>query len=143
MKLTLDELHLEIQVVENLPRNPRTLFPPRREDKDLPRSIMGYMKLPPLAKSKYSSSQATTTLFRSYSCLSSCKVGPLSRLLFRNEMAAEEIITDKTIGPALQNYANSRGWIDARANEIRRELKQVRKDIFNTYREQESPKGDF
>ena len=58
-------------------------------------------------------------------------------------MAAEEIITDKTIGPALQNYANSRGWIDTRANEIRRELKQVRKDIFNTYREQESPKGDF
>ena len=59
-------------------------------------------------------------------------------------MAAEEIITDKTIGPALQNYANSRGWIDARANEIRRELKQVlRKDIFNTYREQESLKGDF
>ena len=58
-------------------------------------------------------------------------------------MAAEEIITDKTIGPVLQNYANSRGWIDARANEIRRELKQVRKDIFNTYREQESPKGDF
>ena len=45
MKLTLDELHLEIQVVENLPRNPRTLFPPRRED--LPRSIMGYMKFPP------------------------------------------------------------------------------------------------
>ena len=105
---------------------------------------MGYMKFPPLAKSKYSSSRATTTLFRSYSCLSSCKVGPLSRLLFRNEMAAEEIITDKTIGPALQNYANSRGWIDARANEIRRELKQVlRKDIFNTYREQESLKGDF
>ena len=63
--------------------------------------------------------------------------------VWRNEMAAEEIITDKTIGPALQNYANSRGWIDARANEIRRELKQVRKDIFNTYREQESPKGDF
>ena len=58
-------------------------------------------------------------------------------------MAAEEIITDKTIGPALQNYAISRGWIDARANEIRRELKQVRKDIFNTYREQESPKSDF
>ena len=77
-KLTLDELHLEVQVVENLPRNPRTLFPPRREDKDLPRSIMGYMTFPSLAKSKYSSSQATTTLFRSYSCLSSCEVGPLS-----------------------------------------------------------------
>ena len=49
MKLTLDELHLEIQVVENLPRNPRTLFPPRREDRNLPRGIMGYMKSPPLA----------------------------------------------------------------------------------------------
>lgn len=46
-------------------------------------------------------------------------------------MAAEEIITDKTIGPALQNYANSRGWIDARANEIRRELKQGVSKPFN------------
>ena len=34
LKLTLDELHLEIQVVENLPRNPRTLFPLRREDRN-------------------------------------------------------------------------------------------------------------
>ena len=33
LKLTLDELHLEIQVVENLPRNPRSLFTPRREDR--------------------------------------------------------------------------------------------------------------
>ena len=40
-------------------------------------------------------------------------------------MATEEIITDKTIGPTLQKYVNARGWIDARAIEIRRELKQV------------------
>ena len=46
------ELHLEIQVVENLPRNPRTLFPPRREDRNLVRSIMGYMKFPPLSTGK-------------------------------------------------------------------------------------------
>ena len=30
LKLTLDELHLEIQVFEN----PRMLFPPRREDRN-------------------------------------------------------------------------------------------------------------
>jgi len=37
LKLTLDELYLEVQVVEkNLPRNPTTLFPPRREDKNQP-----------------------------------------------------------------------------------------------------------
>ena len=47
MKLTLDELHLEIQADENLPR---TLFPPRREDRNLPRSIMGYMKFPFVGK---------------------------------------------------------------------------------------------
>ena len=44
----------------------------------------------------------------------------------RTEMAAEEIITDKTIGHMYQNYATSRSWIDLRAHEIRRELKQVR-----------------
>ena len=40
-------LHLEIQVIESLPRNPRTLFPPQREDRNLAWSIMGYMKFPP------------------------------------------------------------------------------------------------
>ena len=43
----------------------------------------------------------------------------------RTEMAAEEIITDKTIGHVYQNYATSRPWTDLRAHEIRRELKQV------------------
>ena len=37
LKLTLDEMYLEVQVVEkNLRRNPRTLFPRRREDKNQP-----------------------------------------------------------------------------------------------------------
>ena len=37
LKLNLDEMYLEVQVVEkNLPRNPRTLFPRRREDKNKP-----------------------------------------------------------------------------------------------------------
>ena len=49
MKLTLDELHLEIQVVENLTQNPRTLFPPWKADRNLPRSIMGYVKFPSLS----------------------------------------------------------------------------------------------
>ena len=45
-------------------------------------------------------------------------------------MATEEIITNKTIGPTLQNYVNARGWIDARAIEIRRELKQVERMYY-------------
>ena len=49
-------------------------------------------------------------------------------------MATEEIITDKTIGPTLQNYVNARGWIDARAIEIRRELKQVER-MYSTHTE--------
>ena len=37
LKLTLDEMYLEVQIVEkNLRRNPRTLFPRRREDKNQP-----------------------------------------------------------------------------------------------------------
>ncbi|CAH3174539.1 unnamed protein product [Porites lobata] len=40
-------------------------------------------------------------------------------------MAAEEIITDKTIGHVYQNYATSRPWTDLRAHEIQRELKQA------------------
>ena len=48
-------------------------------------------------------------------------------------MAAEEIITDKTIGHVYQNYATSRPWTDLRAHEIRQELKQVRLVTSQTY----------
>ena len=48
-------------------------------------------------------------------------------------MATEEIITDKTIGPTLHNFVNG-GRIDARAIEIRRELKQVER-IYSTHTE--------
>lgn len=51
----------------------------------------------------------------------------------RTEMAAEEIITDKTIGHVYQNYATSRPWTDLRAHEIQRELKQVRWVTSQTY----------
>ena len=40
-------------------------------------------------------------------------------------MAAEEIITDKTVSLVHQRARNARGWIDARANQIRLELARV------------------
>ncbi|XP_073231571.1 alanine aminotransferase 2-like [Porites lutea] len=46
-------------------------------------------------------------------------------------MAAEEIITDKSIGHVYQNYATSRPWTDLRAHEIRRELQQGVSKPFN------------
>ena len=40
-------------------------------------------------------------------------------------MAAEEIITSKTVNPVFQRADYVRGWIDLRATEIRQELARV------------------
>ena len=51
LKLTLDELHLEIQVVENLPRNSRTLDPSTAERRQkFAAKHHGYMKFPPFTR---------------------------------------------------------------------------------------------
>lgn len=41
------------------------------------------------------------------------------------KMAVEEIITNKTISRVFREATNARGWIDVRADQIRRELRQV------------------
>ena len=44
---------------------------------------------------------------------------------FTKKMAGEEIITNKTISRVFREATNARGWIDVRADQIRRELRQV------------------
>jgi len=46
-------------------------------------------------------------------------------------MAAEEIITDKTVSLVHQRARNARGWIDARANQIRLELARCEEKPFD------------
>ncbi|XP_015766691.1 PREDICTED: alanine aminotransferase 2-like isoform X2 [Acropora digitifera] len=46
-------------------------------------------------------------------------------------MAAEEIITDKTVSLVHQRARNARGWVDARANQIRLELARGEKKPFD------------
>ena len=40
-------------------------------------------------------------------------------------MAAQEIITDKTINQVFQRALNARGWVDGRAYEIKHEMARV------------------
>ena len=42
--------------------------------------------------------------------------------LLQMETAAREILTDKTINPVFQRAYNVRGWVDARAYEIKYEM---------------------
>ena len=42
--------------------------------------------------------------------------------LLEMETAAREILTDKTINPVFQRAHNVRGWVDARAYEIKHEM---------------------
>ncbi|XP_015766692.1 PREDICTED: alanine aminotransferase 2-like isoform X3 [Acropora digitifera] len=46
-------------------------------------------------------------------------------------MAAEEIITDKTVSLVHQRARNARGWVDARANQIRLELARCEEKPFD------------
>ncbi|KAM7446074.1 glycerol-3-phosphate O-acyltransferase 2 [Porites harrisoni] len=46
-------------------------------------------------------------------------------------MAVEEIITNKTISRVFREATNARGWIDVRADQIRRELRQGVSKPFN------------
>ncbi|RMX39300.1 hypothetical protein pdam_00017853 [Pocillopora damicornis] len=46
----------------------------------------------------------------------------LLKATLRMETAANEILTDKTINPLFQRAYNVRGWINARAYEIKHEM---------------------
>ena len=46
------------------------------------------------------------------------------------ETAANEILTDKTINPLFQRAYNVRGWINARAYEIKHEMALVSAGAF-------------
>ena len=45
--------------------------------------------------------------------------------LLQMETTAREILTDKTINPVFQRAHNVRGWVDARAYEIKHEMAMV------------------
>ena len=53
------------------------------------------------------------------------KISVDSRLL-QMETTPREILTDKTINPVFQRAHNVRGWVDARAYEIKHEMAMVR-----------------
>ena len=44
--------------------------------------------------------------------------------MYKMQMASE-VITDKTISPVFQRTKSARGWIDVRADDIRKELARV------------------
>ena len=57
------------------------------------------------------------------------EISPVS-LLLQMETAANEILTDKTINPLFQRAYNVRGWINARAYEIKHEMALVSAGAF-------------
>ena len=57
------------------------------------------------------------------------EISPVS-LLLQMETAANEILTEKTINPLFQRAYNVRGWINARAYEIKHEMALVSAGAF-------------